>query len=94
MPYGIKSGSEVFQRAMEELFIHSPCEIVVHDILIWGKTTDELKSNTYKVLNRAREVGLKLNAKKGKFGITEVTYVGHKLTSDGLKPDPAKIRTV
>ena len=94
MPYGIKSGSEVFQRTMEELFIHSPCEIVVDDILIWGKTTDELKSNTYKVLDRAREVGLKLNAKKGKFGVTEVTYVGHKLLSDGLKPDPAKVRAV
>ena len=94
MPYGIKSGSEVFQRAMEELFIHSPCEIVVDDILIWGKTMDELKSNTYKVLDRAREVGLKLNANKCKFGVTEVTYVGHKLTSNRLKPDPAKIRAV
>ncbi len=64
LPYGVKSGSEVFQRAMEELFVHSPCEIVVDDILIWGKSMEELKSNTHKVLGRAREVGLKLNAKK------------------------------
>ena len=55
----------------------------------WSKAMDELRLNTYKVLDRAREVGLKLNAKKYKFCLTEVTYVDHKLTSDGLKPDLA-----
>ena len=79
MPYGIKSGSEVFQRAMEELFIVSLCEIVVDDILIWGKSMEELKSNTYKVLDRARKVVMKLNPKKCKFGVTEVTYVGQRV---------------
>ena len=64
------------------------------DILIWGKTMGELRLNTYKVLDTAREAGLKLNAKKCKFGVTEVIYVGHKPTSDRLKPDPAKIRVV
>ena len=33
MPFGITSASEVFQRAVEELFAGYPCAIVVDDLL-------------------------------------------------------------
>ena len=88
MPYKIKSGSKVFQQVME------PCNIAVDDIVIWGKTMKELQENLHQILDRAREVGTKLNAKNFKLGVEEVTYVGHKLTAEGLKPDPEKIRAV
>lgn len=39
MPFGITSASEVFQRAMEELFAGYPCAIVVDDLLVWGEGT-------------------------------------------------------
>ena len=29
MPYGLNSGSEVFQQAMEQAFLDTPCEIIV-----------------------------------------------------------------
>lgn len=34
MPYGITTGSEVFQRCMEQLFEGQPCAIVIDDILV------------------------------------------------------------
>ncbi len=40
MPYGITSGSEVFQMAMENMFAGYPCKIIVDDILVWGKTDE------------------------------------------------------
>ena len=36
MPYGITTGSEVFQRCMEQLFEGLPCAIVIDDILVWA----------------------------------------------------------
>ncbi|CAG2214759.1 unnamed protein product [Mytilus edulis] len=50
--------------------------------------------DTVGVLDRAREYNLKLSAGKCEISKPEVTYVGHRLTSEGVKPDPEKIRAV
>ena len=47
-----------------------------------------------KVLQRVRERNLKLNRDKCKFGVTEITYIGHVLGRDGLKADPNKTAAV
>ena len=94
MPYGINSGSEVFQRTMETLFHGYPCEIIVDDLLIYGKDIAEHDANLDKVLNRAREVNLKLNKNKCKFRQNQVAYVGHLITDEGVKPDPSKIAAI
>ena len=41
-----------------------------------------------RVLDRSREVGLKFNPKKVKLCAPEVSFVGHVLSAEGLKPDP------
>ena len=46
------------------------------------------------VLDKSREVGLKFNPQKVKLRVPEVSYVGHILSSEGLTPDPEKIRAV
>ena len=94
MPYGITSGSEVFQRTMEHLFENVPCQIVVDDILVWGKTESEHNENLIKVLDRAREINLRLNRKKCRINVPSVTYVGHVLSADGLQPDPLKTKAI
>ncbi len=85
---GISSGSEVFQRTMEVLFVGYPCEIIVDNILITGRDMQEHDQNLDKVLKRVREVGLQLNQNKCKFRLTEVSYVGHLITDQGIKPNP------
>lgn len=46
------------------------------------------------MLNRAREVNLRLNPLKCRFQLNEVSYVGHVFTSDGLKADPSKTKAI
>ncbi len=46
------------------------------------------------VMDRIRVVNLKLNPEKCHFRVTEVSYVGHLLTDQGVKPDPAKTAAV
>ena len=45
MPYGIKTGTEVFQCSIEHLFTNQLCEIVVDDILVYGHNQDEHDKN-------------------------------------------------
>ncbi|KAL0994061.1 hypothetical protein UPYG_G00117300 [Umbra pygmaea] len=94
MPYGISTGSEVFQRCMEQLFEGQPCAIVVDDILVWGSTREEHDLHLRQVMDRIRAVNLKLNPDKCRFRVSEVSYVGHLLTDQGIKPDPAKTDAV
>ncbi|KAL7832506.1 hypothetical protein SRHO_G00295240 [Serrasalmus rhombeus] len=90
MPFGINSASEVFQRSIEHLFAGQPCSVIVDDIIIGGRGVAEHDANLRRVLERAREVNLRLNPDKCKFRLEQVGYVGHIFTSEGLKADPSK----
>ena len=70
MPYGNCSASDVYQRAMEQLFADLPCSIIVDDILVGGRTQQE--HDLKKVLDRARSINLHLNPQKCKFGVRDV----------------------
>lgn len=94
MPYGISTGSEVFQRSMEQLFAGQPCEIVVDDILIWGRKHEEHNERLRQILNKIHAINMKLNPDKCRFRVSSVQYVGHLLTADGVKPDPEKTKAV
>jgi hypothetical protein len=43
---------------------------------------------------RLRKHGLKINLPKSLFGATEVSYLGFKLTPDGIKPGADKLKAV
>lgn len=45
-------------------------------------------------MQRIRERNIKLNPEKCTFKSKEVSYTGHLLTADGLKPDPEKVAAV
>ena len=51
-------------------------------------------SNLLNLLKRARSVNLKLNKKKLRLRLDQVTYMGQLFTSDGLKPDPVKVDAI
>ncbi|RXN08790.1 12-(S)-hydroxy-5,8,10,14-eicosatetraenoic acid receptor-like protein [Labeo rohita] len=56
---------------MEQIFTGFPCAIIVDDIIVGGKGEKEHDENLRKVLNRARQVNLKLNPQKCKFRLKE-----------------------
>ena len=95
LPFGIKSAPEVFTRTVRQLFENlEGVEVVVDDILVWGSTLQEHDKRLEEVLKQVRRSNLKLNKDKCKFRQSEVIYLGHLLTSKGMKPDPSKVNAV
>ena len=45
-------------------------------------------------MRRCQQKGIKLNSQKLKFKCKEVPFHGHLLTTEGLKPDPEKVRAI
>ena len=65
---------------------------IANDTLVWGRSEAEHNHRLEQVLERSRKIGLKLNRSKMKIMTAEVPYIGHVLTSNGLKPDPRKVQ--
>ncbi|KAK3710125.1 hypothetical protein QZH41_001605 [Actinostola sp. cb2023] len=70
------------------------CDEIVDDILIWGRDEKEHNDRLAKVLKRARAINLKLNKEKSKILRDELSYIGHIITAEGVKPDPDKVKGI
>ncbi len=92
---GISSAPEIFQRAMQEVFGDlEGVETIMDDLLVHGATIEEHNRRLRKVLQHAREKHLKLNKKKNRICQSEVPYVGHLPTAEGLKPSPERVKAI
>ncbi|KAK3737630.1 hypothetical protein QZH41_006455 [Actinostola sp. cb2023] len=101
MPFGVNTAPEEFECKLQEKLADLPgVEVLRDDMLVigYGDTQEEADRNHDKnlkaLLNRAREINLKFNIKKMNLRKTEVKFMGHVITKDGLKPDPEKITAI
>ena len=58
----------------------------IDDILVKGHTCTEHEANLHKVLHSIREYGLHLNKAKCVFFQEELEFLGHLISSEGIKP--------
>lgn len=95
LPFGLKSSQDEFQRKIDECFEGlSGVVAIVDDILVFGSSRAEHDQNLRSVLARARDKGIRFNEDKLEVGVTELSYFGHVISSQGLKPDPLKVNAV
>ncbi|GFO36838.1 Pol polyprotein [Plakobranchus ocellatus] len=95
MSFGIISAQEVFHKRIHEAFEDiEGVETDIDDILVWGKNTKKHDERLRKILNRYRKINLTLSEKKCHFDKEEITYLGHKLTQDGVQPDKDKVKAI
>ena len=62
--------------------------------MIHGQDDSEHDRHLLQVLNRYREIGLKLNPDKCEFSQTSVTFYGNVVSDQGLRPDPRKVNVI
>ena len=96
MPFGLNQAQYFFQYYMDYHFkgTNSTTNIIADDVMIHGKTDPQHDRHLIQVLNKCREIGLKLNPGKYIFGTTEVPFFGHTVSSSGLCVDPKKIQSI
>jgi hypothetical protein len=95
LPYGVSFGTDAFCEVFSEIFAGiEGCITYVDEILIWASSEEELQERLQAVFQRARDSGVKFNKSKSQIGLKEVTYLGHKLTCDGIKPDESKVEAI
>uniref|UniRef100_A0A7M5XNH5 Endonuclease n=1 Tax=Clytia hemisphaerica TaxID=252671 RepID=A0A7M5XNH5_9CNID len=93
--FGMSSAAEIYQREIELALTGLPgVKNISDDIIIGGRTEEELISRTEAVFERLRTKNLTVNPKKCNFLKTELLYMGHKLSQFGVSPDEEKVRSI
>lgn len=97
MPFGLKNAPATFQRLMDQVLTGlQGTELFVYldDIVIYASSLTEHQMKFNKLAERLRKANLKLQPDKCEFLRKEVSYLGHIISEDGVKPDPKKIDAV
>jgi len=95
LPFGIVSASEIFQQKIEEILegIRGQANNQ-DDIIIWGATQEEHDHRLKVVLDTLYEAGIRLNREKCEFNKSELLFLGHIISKEGVKPDPEKVTAI
>ena len=101
LPFGLAVSSEIFQKrlivALEGL---DGVVCVADDILVYGvgdneqQATQDHDEKLRKLMTRCSEQGIRLNNEKTEMRKNEIRFLGHRISKDGLKPDPDKVKAI
>ncbi|XP_055543284.1 uncharacterized protein K02A2.6-like [Wyeomyia smithii] len=64
------------------------------DVVVGGATEQEYDRNLEAVLRRIEDFGFTLRAEKCSLRQRQISYLGHVIDHQGLRPDPAKIEAI
>jgi transposase InsO family protein len=98
MPFGLKTSPTIFQRAIEialrEVIDEGSVSVYIDDIIIFTKTVPEHLTILERVFKLLHAGGFFINWSKMKLFRNEILYLGHLVSANQLKPDPAKIQGI
>ena len=97
MPYGLCNAPVTFQRLMQnclgELNL-TYALIYLDDMIVFSWTEEEHLHRLRVVFARFLEHGLKLKPSKCHFLQDEITFLGHEISAEGMKPGTANLKAI
>ena len=95
LPFGVKSAPAIFQQLMDTMLTGiTGATAYLDDIIIVGKTEQELFAHLKDTLARIQEYGLRIREDKCNFFIPSIKYLGFIFDKDGRKPDPENVAAI
>ena len=94
MPFGLCNSPATFQRTMDVLLSGLNwinCLVYIDDILVFSDTFDNHLVHLEAVFQRMVASKFQIKLSKCSFVRPELDYLGHVISSGGVKPDPKKI---
>lgn len=97
LPFGLNVAPNSFTRMMSIAFsglTPTQCFVYMDDLIVIGISEHHHLNNLRSVFDACKKFNLKLNPYKCQFFRPEVTYLGHKCTKDGVRPDESKLKSI
>nr|AAM08795.1 Putative retroelement [Oryza sativa Japonica Group]AAP52970.1 retrotransposon protein, putative, Ty3-gypsy subclass [Oryza sativa Japonica Group] len=97
MSFGLTNAPAFFMNLMNKVFMEFLDKFVVvfiDDILIYSKSEEEHEQHLRLVLEKLKEHQLYAKFSKCDFWLTEVKFLGHVITAQGVAVDPSNVESV
>lgn len=95
MPFGLRNAGQTFQRFMDGVLRGLDfCHVYLDDLLIASPTPSEHEEHLRAVFKRLSAHGIVVNVAKCQFGVAELNFLGHTISSAGIRPQPEKVKAV
>lgn len=97
MPFGLKNAPATFQRLMNNIlsdYIGKICYVYLDDIIIFSTSLREHITSIRKIFQRLKEANLKIQPDKCAFLKKHTDFLGHIISTDGIKPNPDKLKAI
>ncbi|MCO5580468.1 hypothetical protein L7F22_034336 [Adiantum nelumboides] len=96
MPFGLTNAPATFNRMMERIFRphRNFTGVFFDDVIIYSKTIEEHKEHLNVIFQALRDNKLYVNQKKSEFFLQEIQYLGHIISKNGIRMDPAKLEMI
>lgn len=95
LPFGIKPATSIFQRELEKTLLGIPGVVnFLDDIVVTGRNKEEHLANLKEVFQRLLDAGLKLRSDKCVFFKDEISYLGHRLSKNGLAKTSERVEAI
>ena len=97
MPFGLTNAPAAFMDLINRVFrpyVEQFVVVFIDDILVYSKDAQEHEQHLRIVLETLREKKLYAKLSKCDFWLKEVSFLGHIVSAEGIRVDPAKIEAV
>ena len=97
LPFGLRNAPSTCSRIMAKIFAGENgrnCMVYLDDCISMSKGMPQHLKNLTVLFERMRQYDLKLKPSKCFFAKKSVSYLGHEVTEEGLRPDPERTRTL
>ena len=97
MPYGLCNAPATFQRLMQNCLRElnlTYALIYLDDMIVFSRTEEEHLHCLWIVFGWFLEHGLKLKPSKCHFLQDEITFLGHEILADGMRPGMANLKAI
>jgi hypothetical protein len=97
LPFGLTNAPATFMHLMQSVFqphLDNFVIVFLDDILVYSKTVADHERHLRTVLHLLRQHKLYAKQSKCEFWKEEITFLGHVITSNGIKMAPGKVAAI
>ncbi len=98
LPFGLNCSPAIFSRRMASILAPLVKQELVRnyldDLILLAPDFPKLLSRVKQLFTLLTDHGVKLNLNKCTFGLKKVTFLGHRISAAGSKPDPKNFEAV